>query len=134
MKAVRVLLVDDDPATIQAVQPALEGAGCHLRCAAPGRGVVADALRDPPDLIVLGINGDRRGWALCRELLAHVDAPLFLLLGSRREADRIRGLKMGAAGCVSKGTCSPIELVARLRAVLRRSGPPPEAGPQGDGD
>lgn len=134
MKAARVLLIDDDPATIQAVQPALEGAGCALRCAAPGHGVLADAMRDPPDLVVLGINGGRRGWALCRELLGRVDAPLFLLLASRREADRIHGLQMGAVGCISKGTCTPVELVARLRAALRRSGPVPEAIQQESGD
>lgn len=122
MKAVHVLLIDDDPATIQALQPALEGVGCRLRCAPPGPGVAADIGRDPPDLVVLGIgNGSRRDWALCRELLAHLEAPLFLLLASRQEADRIRGLQMGAVGCISKGTCSATELVARLRAALRRA-------------
>jgi DNA-binding response OmpR family regulator len=133
MRAARVLLIDDDPAAVQSLQPVLHGIGCQLRCAAPDRGVLADIVHDPPDLVVLGINDGSTGWSLCGDLLALLDAPLFLLLTSRREADRIRGLQMGAVACVSKGTCSAVELAARLRATLRRAYPAQAGGEQGVG-
>jgi two-component system KDP operon response regulator KdpE len=116
----RVVLIDDDPDTVQTVQSALFRVDCTLQTAPPVRSAWATIVRARPDLIILGINDSENGWAFGQELLALCDAPLFLLLASRSEVDRVRGLDMGAVDCVSKTTCTPIELTARLRATLRR--------------
>jgi DNA-binding response OmpR family regulator len=115
-----VLLIDDDPSTTQTVRSALGRVDCSLRATTPARCSLAEIVREPPDLIILGINDPVDGWSFCDALLRVVDAPLVLLLASRSEADRVRGLDMGAAACISKSWCSPLELAARLRAILRR--------------
>ena len=125
----RILVVDDDAKTVAAVRLYLEHAGYQVDTAADGRAALAKARADPPpDLVVL----DRMlphldGLAICRVVRGESGIPVILLTARTSEADRLEGLDLGADDYVSK-PFSPRELVARVRAVLRRTQPEePEA-------
>ncbi|HSJ52339.1 MAG TPA: response regulator transcription factor, partial [Anaerolineae bacterium] len=120
MAAANILLVDDDLSTIQAVQPLLSQEGYRVICLHPGSLALRRVVDDPPRLVLLGINDGAEDWRFCHQLLHLLDAPLLLLLASDRELDRVKGLSLGAADCVSKSAFSTLELLARIGAVLRR--------------
>ena len=118
-----ILVVEDDPKTAALVRLYLENAGHEVAVAADGRRALAAARERPPDLVVLdvmlpGIDG----LAVCRALRAESEVPVILLTARASEEDRLRGLDLGADDYVAK-PFSPRELVARVRAVLRRSAP-----------
>ena len=118
----RILVVDDDAKTVAALRLYLEHAGYAVESASDGRAALERAQADPaPDLVVL----DRMlpqldGLAVCRLLRAHSAIPVILLTARTTEADRLEGLDLGADDYVCK-PFSPRELVARVRAVLRRT-------------
>jgi DNA-binding response OmpR family regulator len=118
----RILVVDDDPKTVASVRLYLEHAGYQVDDAGDGRAALERARAAPaPDLVVL----DRMlpqvdGLAVCRALRAESALPIILLTARTTEADRLEGLDLGADDYVSK-PFSPRELVARVRAVLRRT-------------
>jgi DNA-binding response OmpR family regulator len=120
----RILVVDDDAKTVASVRLYLEHAGYQVDTAADGRAGLARARTDPaPDLVVL----DRMlphldGLAVCRLVRGESGIPVILLTARTSEADRLEGLDLGADDYVSK-PFSPRELVARVRAVLRRTQP-----------
>ena len=119
--ALRVLVVDDDRTITEVVARYLENDGFLAEVVHDGREALERALRDPPDLIVLdvmlpGIDG----LEICRRLRALAPVPVVLLTAKGAETDRIAGLELGADDYVAK-PFSPRELVARVRAVLRRS-------------
>jgi DNA-binding response OmpR family regulator len=117
----RVLVVEDDPAISELVCFHLKRGGFAVRAAATA-GEARGAFRSwAPDAVVLDIMlPDASGLDLCREM--RDDAAVILLTALGDEADRVAGLETGADDYVTK-PFSPRELVARVRAVLRRRGP-----------
>jgi DNA-binding response OmpR family regulator len=118
----RILVVDDDAKTVAAVRLYLEHGGYLVDVASDGPTALEKARATPsPDLVVL----DRMlpgldGIAICRLLQRESKLPVILLTARTTEADRLEGLDVGADDYVSK-PFSPRELVARVRAVLRRT-------------
>ncbi len=125
----RVLLVEDEGAIAQTVEFALRAEGFDTAHALTGRAALALAATGSFDLAILDIGlPDMDGFALCRELRRGRDLPVIFLTARDAEADRVLGLEIGADDYVAK-PFSPRELVARVRAVLRRShGQPANTG------
>jgi len=121
MPKTRILIAEDDPKTVASVRLYLEDAGYAVAVAANGRAALEQARTNPtPHLIVL----DRMlpgadGLAVCRSLREESEVPIILLTARTTEEDRLEGLDAGADDYVCK-PFSPRELVARVRAVLRR--------------
>ena len=116
-----VLLVDDEPKIVEVVGDYLRDAGFSVITAADGEGALASARARPPDLVVLdlGLPG-LDGLDVTRELRRSSPVPIIMLTARREETDRVLGLELGADDYLVK-PFSPRELVARVRAVLRRS-------------
>jgi two-component system alkaline phosphatase synthesis response regulator PhoP len=122
MKAMRtVLVVDDELKITRLVRDYLEQAGFVVATASDGRGALAAVRQIKPDLVVLdlGLPGVD-GLDVIRSLRTTSNVPVVVLTARADEADRIVGLEMGADDYVVK-PFSPKELVARVRAVLRRA-------------
>jgi two-component system OmpR family response regulator len=118
----RILMVDDDPGIRDVVADFLGRHGYEVETAADGR-EMDDALeRGPVDLIVLDIMlPGEDGLAICRRLAAGPETPPIIMLSAMGEdTDRIIGLEVGADDYLPK-PCNPRELLARVRAVLRRT-------------
>jgi DNA-binding response OmpR family regulator len=136
----RILVVDDDPTVSEVVARYLERDGYVVETASNGRRALDRALTEPPDLVVLDLMlPGMDGLEVCRRLRALAPVPLIILTARGQESDRIIGLELGADDYVAK-PFSAKELVARVRAVLRRAkGPLAPAGANGprlhsDGD
>ena len=120
----KILLVDDDPALRDLVRIALERDGFRVITAADGQIALTHASREAPDLIVLDIGlPELDGFEICRRIRAISDVPILFLTARDDEIDRIVGLEMGADDYVTK-PFSPRELLARIRAILKRSAAP----------
>jgi DNA-binding response OmpR family regulator len=121
MCAGRVLVVEDDPDIAALIRLHLEGAHCQVSVAADGRQGLEQALADPVDLIVLDLGlPELDGLEICRRLECRSPRPLILMVTARSaELDRVRGLELGADDYLVK-PFSVVELVARVRALLRR--------------
>ena len=118
--AQRILIVEDDPDTVQVARAYFEREGFAVDSAADGTTGLGVALSEPPALIVLdwmlpGLDGPE----FVRRLRRDADTPVIMLTARSEEADRIVGLELGADDYVTK-PFSPRELVARAKAVLRR--------------
>jgi DNA-binding response OmpR family regulator len=125
----RILVVDDDATVAEVVQRYLEREGFAVELAADGRTALTRALAEPPDLVVLDLMLPAMdGLEVCRRLRALAPVPVIMLTARGDESDRIVGLELGADDYVAK-PFSPKELVARVRAVLRRAGAPLGATP-----
>jgi DNA-binding response OmpR family regulator len=116
----RVLVVEDEVALNDLVRAHLEKAGHSVRQAHNGPAALRAAAEFAPELVVLdwmlpGLDG----LSVCRELRRRSLAPIIMLTARRDEADRVTGLEVGADDYVVK-PFSPPELVARVRAMLRR--------------
>ncbi|WP_024890032.1 two-component system response regulator CreB [Luteimonas huabeiensis] len=118
----RILVVEDEQAIADTLLYALRSEGYAARHCLLGREAL-DALRDPgADLVVLDVGlPDLNGFEVCRRLRAFSEVPVIFLTARHDEADRVLGLELGADDYVAK-PFSPRELVARVRARLRRSG------------
>ncbi len=116
-----VLLVDDDPEIRALVGDYLQEHGLTVTAVADGRGMRNALGSGPFDIVLLDIMlpGDD-GLTLCRELRATRNLPVILLTALAEESDRVVGLEMGADDYLVK-PFSTRELLARIRAVLRRS-------------
>src|SRR5688572_13973706 len=118
-----ILVVDDEPIVREVVVRYLERDGHRTLEAADGDRARELLERDLPNLVVLDVMlPGMDGLALCRWIRARSDLPVILLTARGEEADRIVGLELGADDYVTK-PFSPRELAARVRTVLRRSGP-----------
>jgi DNA-binding response OmpR family regulator len=116
-----ILVAEDDPKTVAILRLYLESAGFRVITAARGEDALRVVRSDAPDLLLLdrmlpGISGD----AVCRALRAEGDTAVVFLTARAGEEDRLRGLGWGADDYVTK-PFSPREVVARVRAVLRRT-------------
>ncbi len=116
-----MLVVDDEPKIVDVVGDYLRAAGYVVATAADGDAAVASARAQPPDLVVLdlGLPG-LDGLDVARELRRSGPVPIIMLTARGEEADRVLGLELGADDYVVK-PFSPRELLARIRAVLRRA-------------
>lgn len=117
-----ILVVDDDPATRRLIADYLSQHDFRLYLAASGDEMSRILSETPVDLIVLDMKlAGEDGLALIRDLRPRSDVPIIVLTGARREeVDRVIGLELGADDYVLK-PFSPRELLARIRAVLRRA-------------
>jgi len=116
-----VLVVDDEPEIVRLVRDYLERAGFAVIAASDGEDALRAAHRQRPDLVILdlGLPG-LDGLDVARTLRRDGEVPIIMLTARTGEADRVAGLELGADDYVLK-PFSPRELVARVRAVLRRS-------------
>ncbi len=117
-----VLVVEDEPKILDVVRDYLVDAGFSVTTAADGPAALASARAVAPDLVVLdlGLPG-LDGIDVARELHRRSQVPIIMLTARGSEVDRVLGLELGADDYLVK-PFSPRELVARVRAVLRRSG------------
>jgi DNA-binding response OmpR family regulator len=127
MPAKHVLVIDDDPAMREVIGGFLTEKAFRVSTAADGREMARVLARGPVDLIILDLKlTDENGLDLMRELPAQTEAPVIVVTGhAKEEADRVVGLELGADDYVTK-PFGLRELLARVRAVLRRT----EAGIQ----
>ena len=116
-----ILVVDDEPKIVELARDYLEHAGFAVRTAADGRAALDVARREHPDLIVLdlGLPG-LDGLDVTRQLRRDSNLPVIMLTAGDDELDKLLGLELGADDYLTK-PFSPRELVARVRAVLRRA-------------
>lgn len=130
-----ILVVDDEPHIREVVQYALTREGSKVTLASNARDAARALSSEAIDLIVLDIMlPDESGLDLCRQYRAKHDVPIVFLSARGEEMDRVLGLEMGADDYLTKpfGTR---ELIARIKAVLRRSGPAtPEPTREHDAD
>ncbi|HSF62291.1 MAG TPA: response regulator transcription factor [Gaiellaceae bacterium] len=118
-----VLVVDDEPIVREVVVRYLAREGHRTLEAADGNGARTMIERVDPDLVVLDVMlPGTDGLELCRWIRARSELPVIMLTARGEEADRIVGLELGADDYVTK-PFSPRELAARVRSVLRRTGP-----------
>jgi DNA-binding response OmpR family regulator len=117
----RILVVDDDPTVSEVVTRYLQHDGYVVETVGDGRVALDRALAEPPDLVVLDLMlPGLDGLEVCRRLRALAPVPIVILTARGQETDRIIGLDLGADDYVAK-PFSTKELVARVRAVLRRA-------------
>ena len=124
-----ILVVDDEPKIVKTVRAYLENAGFRVAAAADGQAALTAFRHEKPALVVLdlGLPG-LDGLDVARSLRKESNVPLIMLTARVDEADRLIGLELGADDYVLK-PFSPRELVARVRAVLRRTGGEHEQAP-----
>ena len=116
----RVLIVDDEPKIREVVAAYLEREGFAVSTAATGREALEQVERGNPDLVVLDLMlPDRAGEDVCRAIRQQQDTPILMLTAKIAAADRVQGLSIGADDYLVK-PFDPGELVARVRAILRR--------------
>jgi two-component system OmpR family response regulator len=117
----KILVVDDDAGLRSLVGLALERAGFTVVPAVDGQAALMQAAREAPDLIVLDQGlPEIDGLEVCRRIRARSEVPIIFLTARDDELDRIIGLEVGADDYVTK-PFSPRELVARVKAVLKRA-------------
>jgi two-component system, OmpR family, KDP operon response regulator KdpE len=119
----RVLVVDDEPQILRALQLKLRGAGYAVDTAATAADALAAAAARPPDAVILDLLlPDGRGTDVARELRGWSTVPILVLSAVGEEEEKVAALDAGADDYVTK-PFSVEELLARLRAALRRSAP-----------
>src|SRR5688572_4194370 len=115
-----ILVIDDEPKIVKLARDYLEQSGFRVAAAGDGTTGIAVARQERPDLIVLDLNlPGSDGLDVCRTLRRDSDVPIIMLTARAEETDRLIGLELGADDYIAK-PFSPRELVARVRAVLRR--------------
>jgi len=117
-----VLVADDEPAVVELLRDALQAEGFRVVCAADGPAALRRAREHHPDLVVLdvGLPG-LDGFEVCRALRKESASPVVIVSARGGEIDRVVGLELGADDYISK-PFSPREFLARVRAIMRRSG------------
>src|SRR5438132_2353056 len=121
----RVLVVDDEPKIVQLARDYLEHAGFSVQVAYDGRAALSVFRSSRPDLVVLDLGlPEIDGLDVTRAVRGESAVPIVMLTGRSEESDKLVGLELGADDYLTK-PFSPKELVARVRAVLRRTERPP---------
>jgi two-component system alkaline phosphatase synthesis response regulator PhoP/two-component system response regulator ResD len=119
----KVLVVDDEQNIIDLARLYLENDGFRVIQAQDGEEALAAIQKDRPDLIVLDLMLPKvDGWEVCRRTRGHSDVPIIMLTARSDDVDKIVGLELGADDYLTK-PFNPRELLARVRAVLRRTAP-----------
>ena len=117
----RILVVDDEPAIRDVLAQYLRSEGFDVTEAADGLAALERAQADRPDLIILDLTLPRlSGLEVFRRLRATGETPVIMLTARVNEVDRVVGLELGADDYITK-PFSPREVVARVKAVLRRT-------------
>ncbi|HQZ40019.1 MAG TPA: response regulator transcription factor [Vicinamibacterales bacterium] len=124
----RILVIEDEPQMLLGLRDNLELEGYEVQTAADGEEGLAKAASFGPDLVILDVMLPRKnGFDVCRELRARSNAtPVVMLTARSAETDKVLGLELGADDYVTK-PFSITELLARVRAVLRRTASPKPA-------
>lgn len=127
MNAKRLLIVEDDPALLRGLKDNFETEGYAVRTAADGKRGLDALMSDPPDLLILDLMLPRvSGYEICRSARERrLQIPIIMLTAKGQEEDIVRGLEMGADDYVTK-PFGIRELLARVKAFLRRQGPAQE--------
>lgn len=116
-----ILVVDDEPQITELLNSYLTKEGYSVTDAADGEAALEAYRREQPDLILLDLMLPKlNGYEVCREIRAESRVPIIMLTARDEEPDKIVGLELGADDYITK-PFSPREVVARVRAVLRRS-------------
>ena len=116
-----ILIVEDDHKTSSLVALYLEKEGFKTVVAEDGLAAIETVKRLQPDFVILDLMLPRMdGWEVCRHIRRSSDVPIIMLTAREDEVDRISGLTLGADDYVTK-PFSPRELVARVKAILRRT-------------
>jgi DNA-binding response OmpR family regulator len=117
----KIVVIDDEPSVQDVVRGYLEKDGYLVYVAGNGRDGLAVAERTNPGLVVLDLMlPDTSGEDICREIRSRSDVPILMLTAKAGEDERVGGLALGADDYLTK-PFSPRELVARVRAILRRT-------------
>jgi DNA-binding response OmpR family regulator len=118
-----ILLVEDDEEIAGLMRDFLEAEGFDVRHAATGRDATEELKHARPDCVLLDVMlPDESGFEICRRLRRDSDIPVLFLSARDGDADKIRGLGLGGDDYVVK-SATPGEVVARIKAVLRRAAP-----------
>jgi two-component system, OmpR family, response regulator RegX3 len=116
----KILVVDDEPAIVDAVTYALRASGFEVDTFGDGESALEAARSDSYDVLVLDVRlPGLSGIEICRRLRGESDVPILMLTAMDAEVDRVLGLEAGADDYVTK-PFSVAELVSRVRAILRR--------------
>jgi len=120
----RILIVDDEPEMVRGLEDNLRFEGYETLSAGDGKSGLDLALSAAPDLVLLDVMmPGMSGWDVCRALRERrIEVPVIMLTARGEEVDRVKGLELGADDYVTK-PFGLRELLARIRAVLRRPGP-----------
>ena len=119
--AAQILVVDDDRDITDTLRAYLEQAGYGVAAVHDGTAALASFRRDRPDLVVLDLGlPEVDGLDVARAIRRDSDVPIIMVTARVDEADRLVGLELGADDYVAK-PFSPREVVARVKAVLRRA-------------
>ncbi|MBZ0305484.1 MAG: response regulator transcription factor [Anaerolineae bacterium] len=130
----KVLVVDDDLALADVIAFTLRRAGFHIVNAYDGVMAVERWRSESPDVIVLDLNLPKMdGLAVCQHIRAQTSTPIIMLSVNGEDDDVVRGLELGADDYLTK-PFSPRQLVARIKAVMRRAGIVQTPGPLSVGD
>lgn len=123
METAHILVVEDEPKLAALLRDYLLAAGHSVDCLSNGLEVIPAVQAREPDLILLDLMlPGRDGLSLCRELRGFSDVPIMMITARVEEIDRLLGLDSGADDYICK-PFSPREVVARVRAILRRREP-----------
>jgi len=121
-----ILVIDDDERLVAMLADYLTGNGFSVARAGTGTSGVAHVRRAQPDAVILDVMmPDIDGFETCRQIRAFSDVPILMLTGKGEETDRIVGLELGADDYLPK-PFNPRELLARIKAILRRRSPSSE--------
>lgn len=124
----KILIVDDEPKIVEICQDYLKASGFDVISAGDGLKGLAAARREKPDLVVLDLMlPGMDGLDVCRALRRESDVPIIMLTARVEETDKLVGIELGADDYITK-PFSPREVVARVRAVLRRTQATQEVG------
>src|SRR5512137_1220952 len=117
----KILVVEDDKKIAELLSDYLEQANFNVSILKRGDTVISEVRLNPPDVILLDIMlPGKDGMTICREIRAFSKVPILMLTEKVEEIDRLLGLELGADDYICK-PFSPREVVARIKAVLRRS-------------
>ncbi|NTV94774.1 MAG: response regulator [Thiobacillus sp.] len=129
----RILIVEDEAKLARLLADYLVAAGYEADCLGDGREVVPWVKAHAPDLVVLDLMlPGRDGLEVCRDIRAFSAVPIIMATARAEEIDRLLGLELGADDYICK-PYSPREVVARVKAVLRRMQPAPSGAPPHEG-
>jgi DNA-binding response OmpR family regulator len=119
----RVLIIDDDPDMVQLLKQTVRSAGMDVTGALNASDALAKCIRHPPDVLLLDLMmPEVDGWETLKKLRNYTDAPVVVVSAKASKEEIVEGLESGADDYITKPFYPP-ELISRVKAVMRRSGP-----------